>query len=223
MTALEIKHGHLLAEINGQGWVIDTGSPMTFGAEPLQMNGVQHSVPNALFGLDAESLSENIGVEVAGLIGADKLNQFDHLFDLPGGQWTMSETELNCDGVTLTLASVQGVPLLEIQAFGAPHRVFLDTGAQLSYLNHPELARGEPTGEFLDFHPLAGQFQVQTYRTALTVGGQVLTCRCGELPPMLAGQLAGAGASGILGVDLIRDRISGYFPRRNQWVMGKLE
>ena len=223
MIPLEIRHGHLLAQIEGGIWVIDTGSPMTFGSEPLQLNGRQHPVPNALLGLDAESLSDNIGIEVAGLIGADRLNQFDHLFDLSAGQWSVSEAELKCDGVALALQSIQGVPLLEIQAFGVSQRVFLDTGAQLSYLNHPRLDQGEPAGEFEDFHPLAGQFRVQTYQTTLIVGGQELACRCGALPPALARVVAGAGASGILGVDLLRGRFSGYFPRRQQWVMGESE
>ena len=221
MVPLEISHGHLLARIDGRNWVIDTGSPLTFGSDTLPLNGEQHQVPDAAFGLDAAGLSENIGEEVVGLIGVDRLNHFDHLFDLAAGQWSLSESELNCDGPALPLQLVQGVPLVKVQAFDAPQLVFLDTGAQLSYLDHPRLVEGEPAGEFEDFHPLAGQFQVQTYRTVFNLGGLELACRCGSLPAALAGLLAGTGASGILGVDLLRGRVSGYFPRRQQWVVGE--
>jgi len=43
--------------------------------------------------------------------------------------------------------------------------------------------------------------------------------RCGKLPGLMGMSLGLAGVTGILGNELMRGRVTGYFPRRHQLIL----
>ena len=77
----------------------------------------------------------------------------------------------------------------------------------------------EHAGRLDDFFPTVGEFSTETYRFPIVLSGFSPVVRCGQLPGLMGMSLGMAGVSGILGNELMRERVTGYFPRREQVVM----
>lgn len=214
--------GHMVAAIDGGLWVLDTGSPASFGRQPmLRIAGDSIPVASAYMGLDADTLSRLIGGEVAGLVGTDVLNRFDVVFDARPEcmQLHCHAEELELAGKVLPLDSVLGVPLVQVRIDGELHSMFFDTGASISYFQGDGLDQHPSLGVVSDFYPGVGSFQTGTWRLPVQVGEQALSLRAGQLPGLLGMTLALAGAAGIVGNELCAGRRVGYFARRARLVL----
>lgn len=144
MTTLPLifKDGHLFVELNGALWLYDSGAPTSFGAgASIGLAGEQFRVAKSYFGLTEATLSGFVGVQCAGLLGADVLGHFDHLLDAAGGTLTISATELQHGGRAVRLSEFMGIPILTARIAGDEYRMFFDTGAQISYFQEASLSR----------------------------------------------------------------------------------
>lgn len=217
---LHLRDGHLFIELDDALWLLDTGAPTSFGSSSsLSFGGRQFSVEPDYLGLTASSLSQLVHVDCTGLLGADVLNEFDLLLDAARGTVEVSEGELDHDGDTVPLEELMGIPILAARIRGTDVRMFFDTGAQVSYLQHETLADFPEAGSTADFYPGIGEFQTDTHTVDVTVGTTAFPLRCGTLPDLLAATLMMAGTEGIVGSELLRDRPVGYFPRRQLLVL----
>lgn len=217
MTILPIifNHGHLLVKLEGHLWLFDTGAPASFGASrSLDIAGEKFSLGTSYLGLTAETLSQFVGVPCVGLLGADVLSRFDHLFDTTGGSLTVSTAEIAHGGQTVRLDEFMGIPIVTARLNGRDYRMFFDTGAQLSYFQEESLAEFPSAGSVTDFYPGVGQFETDTHEVPVTLGGVAFALRCGSLPGLLGATLMMAGTQGIVGNQVLTDRIVGFFPRR---------
>lgn len=213
---LLISEGHIFAKLDGGLWLVDTGAPTSFGAGEFQLDGRNFRPASSYAGLTAESLSDLVRIPCTGLIGADILKQFDHLFDCSKGIWSISTEELEAEGNTITLEHFMGIPIAAAEIAGDRHRVFFDTGAQLSYLQSDSIGNFPLAGRTEDFYPGVGRFETETNMVEMDLGGQTYNLRCGRLPELLGATLMMAGTSGIVGNAVMMDRITGYFPRRSR-------
>jgi hypothetical protein len=212
--SLSVADGHLFGKIDGLLWLIDTGAPTSFGSEALRVDGLDFRPLSSYMGLTAQSLSELVGIPCAGLIGADILGRFDHLLDTVNQMWTLSTGELPCCGTAIPLEHFMGIPILAADIRGNRHRVFFDTGAQLSYFQDEAIADFPAAGPAEDFYPGIGRFETVTHSVEMVLGGEPFTLRCGRLPGLLAATLMMAGTSGIVGNAAMTNRVTAYFPRR---------
>lgn len=222
MTTLPLRFtaGHLFLEIDGRLWLLDTGSPASFGSEPsLALDGESFRLDPSALGLDAASLSTFVSVDCAGLLGGDVLSRFDLVLDVPGGTARVSRDELDHAGAEVPLDFLIDIPIVEASVRGARRRFFFDTGAQVSYLEGPALATFPPAGPFADFYPGVGAFATETFTVDFEVGGLPFPLRTGSLPGLLALTLPLGRCAGILGNALLADRAVGYFPRRRRLVL----
>jgi hypothetical protein len=112
-----------------------------------------------------------------------------------------------------------GVPIVASTVSGKPVRMFFDTGAQISYLQDDCLSSFPAEGSLTDFYPGIGQFITDTFRTPIRLGRADYQLRCGQLPPLLGMTLMLAGTGGIIGNEILRGRLAGYFPRRRRLVL----
>ena len=218
MTTLPLilNHGHLFVKIEGNLWLYDTGAPTSFGAaESLGFAGDQFGLSSSYFGLTAATLSQYVGVECSGLLGADVLSRFDHIFDTAGGKLTVSTAELSHDGQSVRLDEFMGIPIITARVGGSDYRMFFDTGAQISYLQDDSITKFPSAGSVTDFYPGVGQFQTDTHEVPVLLGSVAFALRCGSLPGLLGATLMMADTQGIIGNQVLNDRIAGFFPRRN--------
>jgi hypothetical protein len=217
---LKLQDGHLFLVVADAWWLLDTGAPTSFGtSESISIAGEEFRLGGSYLGLTAATLAGFIGVPCAGLLGADVLGRFDHVFDTPSGAVTISTSELTCSGQTIHLTEFMGIPILTAQVAGTDYRMFFDTGAQISYFQDDSLADFPAAGRVTDFYPGVGQFQTDTHQVEVSLGGIDFTLRCGMLPGLLGATLIMADTEGIVGNQILRDRIVGYFPRRSTLVL----
>lgn len=217
---LHFQAGHLYFEIEGEWWLVDTGAPTGFGTRStVSIAGRQFRLADNYLGLDAESLAGHVGVECAGLLGADVLGDFDILFNEPGHVATLSRGSLELPGTAVPLELFMGIPIVTAEIAGQPCRMFLDTGAQLSYWQDPALATFPSAGAVEDFYPMVGKFKTESYYIDQSLAGEAMTLRCGRLPDPLGLTLMMAGTRGILGNELLMGRKACYRPRSGVLVM----
>lgn len=99
LIPLITHHGHFFARIDGQDWIVDTGSPVSFGNDAvLALAGQSFAVPQDYMGLTAAALSDLIDHPTAGIIGTDILNRFDLVFDTEAGTLTLADDVPSGDG-----------------------------------------------------------------------------------------------------------------------------
>jgi hypothetical protein len=154
-----------------------------------------------------------------GLLGADVLRRFDQVFDASGKKLIVSTAELSQPGTSVHLDEFMGIPIVIARIGNAEHRMFFDTGAQLSYFQDESLTDFPFAGSVTDFYPGIGEFRTDTYEVPVALGGVVFTLRCGILPDALATTLMMANTRGIVGNAILANRTIGYFPRRGRLVL----
>jgi len=217
---LQFEKGHLFLELDGKLWLFDTGAPTSFGDVPsINICNKPFAVSANYLGLTADAISQLAGVTCAGLLGMDVLGYFDHIVDIEGGRLTVSPNELNHDGEVIPLDEFMGIPIINVHIKGKPYRMFFDTGAQVSYFNDDSLTAFPAAGRVTDFYPGIGQFETDIYNVPVSLGGGAFTLRYGSLPNMFSMILAMASVNGIVGNEVIINRVIGYFPRRKMLVL----
>lgn len=213
---LIFKNGHLFVKIERDLWLFDTGSPTSFGATKSIKIATKHfTISKTYLEISSETLSEFVGVQCIGLLGADILNHFDHVFDCPNENLAISLDKLKHSGHTLHLSGVMGIPIITACISAIEFQMFFDTGAQISYLQDDALADFPACGSVTDFYPGVGLFQTDTHQVKVSLGGVDFTLRFGTLPDLLGTTLMMANAQGIIGNQIMANRVIGYFPRRN--------
>lgn len=216
---LVFRNNHLFVQIDGALWVYDTGADSSFGVRPVSLVGTPQDFPDDYAGFNAGDISRFLNENVAGIIGADLINPFDHIIDLRTNTLTVSDEQLTCDGHVQKLDFFMGVPMLEAQIGGARCKLFFDTGAQISYYQGSVPHNAEPAGTLHEFFPTVGEFSSETYRFSIVLSGFSPVVRFGKLPGLMGMSLGMAGVSGILGNELMRNRVTGYFPRLKQLIL----
>jgi hypothetical protein len=207
---LIFRDGHLFVKIERSLWLLDTGAPTSFGnTGSITIAGKQFAIVESYMGLSSETLSEFVGVPCIGLLGADVLGHFDHVFDCTNEKLTVSSGELTHSGQTLQLSEFGGIPILTARISDSEYRMFFDTGAQISYFQDDALT-DFPAGESItDFYPGFGRFQTETYQVDISLGGVDFTIRCGSLPGLLGMTLEMADTQGIIGNQIMSNRVVG--------------
>ena len=215
---LTFKSGHLFVELQGGLWLYDTGAPTSFGETPeLQFEGETFEVVENFMGFSVAELSGYIGIECAGLLGADVINHFDHILDLPRETLIVAKDELQVDGTLVPITDFElGIPIVTARIADSDYRMFFDTGAQFSFFQDDSIRDFPESGTVTDFYPGAGPFETETHQVDLCLENLSFTLRCGILPGPLGQSLMIADSEGIVGNETIRDRVTGYFPRRSE-------
>jgi len=217
---LHFRNGHLFVELGGELWLLDTGAPTSFGASSsVSIAGEQFSLGRSYLGLTAETLSQFVGVRCVGLLGADVLGCFDHIFDTTSGRLIVAIDELRLNGTRVTLQQFLGIPIVTARVGNNDYKMFFDTGAQISYFEDDLLREFPSAGSVTDLYPGIGQFETDTHWVKMSLGGIVFTLRCGTLPGLLGMTLKMTGTQGIIGNGLLANRTVGYFPRRRLMVL----
>ncbi|HQY68720.1 MAG TPA: hypothetical protein PLD38_15700 [Pyrinomonadaceae bacterium] len=191
--------GHILANIDDNVCLIDTGSPVTFGAGSLPSMG-NPTIMEGLRGKGVTELGTLLGKPFDILIGTDILGKHSFLVDSNARTITFDVTD-RIEGVEVRLESI-GVPILSGRVDGQDVRLALDTGAKVTFLMPSLVAGGEVVGHYDDFYITCGAFTCGNYRKAVGLADVTLDLIVGELPPDLENGLGSIGIDGILGNDI---------------------
>ncbi len=197
---LTLEHGHILAYVDNTPWIIDTGSPISFGDRPaLNFLGRQYSIPQTNNGLGISQINHLAGLSVTGLLGMDILSQHHSVFDLPSNTWQIHQEGFQVPATNIPLSFIMGIPVVTVEAQGQTWQFFLDTGSQIHYWNDTRLASQPAIGLFDDFYPGFGPFSTHLYPFCFAVGKHNFENQAGVLPQLLAMPLKMAGVEGVIG------------------------
>lgn len=196
---VNVSGGHMILSIPEGVFLVDTGSPQSFSrCECMSFGGVTTSVLSSMTGLDADSLSDYVGVKLDGIIGMDVLA--NHLLVFDGDRLFVDESPIpESDFSTIGNNTLMGIPVISVQIADRTINAFLDTGAKISYLNS-DLLTSNPVEETLnDFYPGIGQFTSDVSTICVQIAGCTVSMRFGRLPSLLQMSLMMGGVQGILG------------------------
>ncbi|CAF3117305.1 unnamed protein product [Rotaria socialis] len=207
MTTFDVKFldGHIIVGINKFEYIVDTGSPVSFGrATTICINGKSFPIfDGGLHGITADSISTLSGLQVDGLIGMNILANFDIQFTRK--QITFSNSPLFQTDKAITVpivAAVMGIPIILLSIAQKNRRIFFDTGAKLSYLSD-DLLVGNSIGEVDDFYPSIGAYKTKVYKIDVAINGKVESLIFGSLPSSLRILLQLGQTEGIIGTELL--------------------
>ena len=216
MFELKLLQKHLYLSLEDQLWLFDTGAPQSFGeGGKLVILEKEFPIATSFMGLDANKVSEHAGVEMQGLLGADIINHFDYRIDVQNESIEISEDSIEMGQSPLQINEFTGIPILTAEIGGAEYSMFFDSGAQYSYFQGDGLSSFPALGTVADFYPGVGPFETDTFSVPMKIGSVDISTQCGKLPDLLAMTLSMADTSGIIGNELLLDRVVTYSPKRN--------
>ncbi|OQA67649.1 MAG: hypothetical protein BWY36_00646 [Candidatus Diapherotrites archaeon ADurb.Bin253] len=212
---------HIFIELDGNLWLLDTGSSNSFGnIRNLFLGGIQFqlplNLPAPIAPFNAEMISKHIGVNCIGLIGMDILGRFDHIIDIGNNQLTISTNELEYAGQEVQLSRFGNFTILNALIANHEYRMLFDTGAQISFFLDNAVVNFPYAGRFIDFNPFHGEFETDIYQVEVNLNGVVFQLICGSrMPEQLSAGLRIFGGSGVIGNEMLINRVVGFAPRRN--------
>jgi hypothetical protein len=216
---LALEGGHLYVQLDHGKFLIDTGSPLSFSELGLlDVCGYRFNLPTELPGLTLPSLREFVKDEfVAGLLGNDVLGQFYHRWDLTRDICVISKHPITIEGekVIHIPLSVGAHASFDVVVGHTIYPSLFDTGAQISYMPDKVIDKFPDGGEFYDFHQSVGAYKSRTAIVSMEIWSEPIELRCASYEA-----LGWDGRqSGIIGNDLIKGRVTGYFPRAGLLVL----
>jgi hypothetical protein len=213
---LSYESNHLYAKINNQLWLIDTGSPISFGDyKSIVIEKEKFELPHTHLGITATLLSKISGAKCSGLIGMDILENFDILFDLLHAKMVISIKPLSMFGEQHALEDFMSIPIIKVKIAGVKYKMFFDTGSHICYLQNECVTRFPDLGQEHDFLPMMGEFVTNTYNVKFVIGKHAFNFQTGRLQGILGTTLLMSGVEGVLGNSLVQKMLIGFFPRRN--------
>jgi hypothetical protein len=203
--SIDLIDDHVIVKREGQRMLLDTGSPMSFGASPtLQLLGQDYVLQPQHPRTTIAQLAEQVGTPLDALLGQDILGGLYYVLDWRGRTLSVSPAPLPFQGQRFAVEKLGGLPVLTITLGQQRLRVFVDTGAKLSYLAAGLADRHPLSDQASDFYPGFGVFTTSLHTIPLHIGRLNLEVQFGVLPARLQATLLGDHADGILGSDLLK-------------------
>ena len=200
-----VREGILCADFNEGCLIIDTGSPVSLGPD-IAVRILDSVVQlNSSFGSYAwAEIQKSLPFDAVGLIGVDAFSDAVLGFDVANN--TLARLEASIEGNKLGF--VMGSPVVQCQIGEDRLSCVLDTGAGLSYLRNDKTAVfGQSLGKQHDFHPMLGEFEVETVACTLVIGDQSLTETFGIATAELRQLMDTANIDAILGTTFFQQSL----------------
>ena len=219
----KLVDGHVILQHDNKQLLIDTGAPFSVGdSSPLAFADGSYSMQSSYMGISPVSLSKSVGTPVNALVGADILNRYDIVIDPVARRFTLTEDELPLVGTSLGLDIFMGIPIIEARVGKDTVRMFFDTGAKLSYLDHERTDAFPSVGLESDFYPGVGDFSTNAYDIPIALATENVVLRVGNLPELLQMTLMMANTSGILGTAILQTHKVTFAPRRRAMTLQRI-
>lgn len=214
---LEYHQSHYYVRLGEMPWLLDTGTPFSFGCvSPIALGGRQFELPPQGMGLNVTNLGALLELELGGVIGADILAELDTVLNHGTQEAVFSTSALEFNGEHLDIQMFLGVPIVELKLQQESYLMYFDTGAKLTYFQGVPLDAYPQAGEEIDFFPTLGSHRARFHWINAFLGHQEVKLRAAPLPALMAESFAKRGLAGILGNEVLVGRVLGFFPRRKQ-------
>jgi len=198
--------GHPIIKDDDNTILIDTGAPSTIHtSESLSFYSTNYNCSTNYMGLTVSKISDMLGTEITTLLGADILSDYKILLDYKNGVVGFSKQEIDFEGKEISISNFMGIPILRLRLNNQELKLFLDTGAKLSYLSDSITNNYEKVGTDEDFYPGVGKFETECFEISTNLGDNNFIVKYGNLPKLLQMTLLMGGTDGIIGFDFFNN------------------
>lgn len=205
---LDMVNGHLITNIEGQSVLIDTGSPISIGKrEEFYFSNNFHRLSREYLGVTMDYLEKMVGTDIDILLGMDILKNQCLTIHLPQKRVHFSQMPMIRTRYSVPMENFMGVPSVIVNVSGLEQKMYVDTGAKLTYVDKEIAAPYSSMGKTKDFYPGLGEFETETYEIPSSLGDLRLTLHCGVLPDVLETTLKVTGNHGILGTEIFHEHL----------------
>ena len=171
MYNYKLSNNHYIINIEGNNYLLDTGSPVSFSLKPglnsVTINERRYPLGYNVMGLDIAATREFVGIDIDGFIGMDIVRQTSLTIYKDG---RIEFRVLPEEGYRLNMLMSFG--LIKIQAtcnnLVAPYLV--DTGARYAYGIEGLFRGNQPFGHIKDYNPRLGHFDSDIYHLSVDFG-----------------------------------------------------
>lgn len=209
------RENHLFVELPEGPFLIDTGSPMSFGTTGTitfagETSPLRERAGMLGMNISMSTIQKLVTDPCSGLLGMDVLGKHTFCLALRDGELRTGQLVDMKRGTTLASKMVLGVPLIGIFTRGKSIKAILDTGAQYGYVMNRDLVDGLDTiGNITDYNPLLGDISSDAWRLPyqlISDDGQLIGPEMEETVGFLeAGLLGMLGAEAIIGWHLLEN------------------
>jgi hypothetical protein len=214
----ELVAGHIIIEQDRKRFLLDTGSPISFGSVGMVrlFGNTVALMPNAP-PLDAAAIGRQVGdlaeppvdLELGALLGTNLLRGLAMTIDWRAR--TITTRSARAEIVGWRGDGIGGLPLVQVSINGRTVTGVPDTGAR-SCFAVPRLLAGAPVvGTSRDFYPGLGSFEATVHSVQVQLDGVTETIGVAAAPPLVEQAMGLAGADALIGTDLMVRRGSTTF------------
>lgn len=207
---VQIKKKHLMTRIDGNLFLIDTGSPISFVNNPIDLFG-NRITPSDGSSEFLDRVSGFIDCEIDGLIGNDYLLSFRQRSGNHAITFDLQNKTLKLEGSSVTDAKVMqmelllGWPVINIKAMGKPCKFVIDTGAIQTFVSE-SLSKGRDViGTINEFSVDYGSFEADLVSVNACFKDRTQSLSAAVLPNHLEEVLSKFNIQGILGLDVFNE------------------
>ncbi len=203
IVPVEIVNKHLIANFSGACYLLDTGSPCSFGKGTFEWDGEEVNLETMPELVEIETINSHTNLGIAGLIGSDLLLKRDLTLDLHSNQIIVHDAGVG-DSDSMQLKSIVQVPLLlAVDMCGRQQSMYVDTGAMQTFISE-EIASGlKRVGTVHDFLPIGGSFEADLVEIELIIGREQHKIEVAVATNEIK-MLAAIGIDGIVGLDVLQ-------------------
>jgi len=222
---LHLQGGHLFVELNGQRWLFDTGTAVSYGTTPtLTLADRAFALKPIMTGkpgkpiVGVPKLVQFLGVPCAGVLGLDIIGEFDWTLNAPKRTCTATTEALPIRERTIALKAENGQLSAQVSVRDREFRLRLDTGFHLTFLENPIIENFPSAGKGRDFHVyfLGGWFQTDSFHVPMKLGADFAAdnLQTGHLPASLRKDILPEAYDGLLGAEFFASHYLAFAPRR---------
>lgn len=186
-----VEKGHILAKMNGNRVLIDTGSPFSGSSISLNIVSNQEEISQLTSVLIKEKMEEVVRetvrlsqVDFDDLLGMDIIKKTNFYLNLKEKKAIFSLKRITKDKIFIPLSITAGVPKIKASLDKRKAYMIIDTGAFISYFEPKSVNGKSPTRKQQDFYPMLdiGKFETDVYEMEIDLGGEVFMIEGGILP-----------------------------------------
>ena len=203
-----MSNGLHLVKIDGELFIIDTGSPVSFTFDEknkLTLKTLPFELSVNLLGIKKEDIDKLAGVDVAGLIGFDIINKEGLTIDKKTHAVMFEADDLyGYTQLPVRMLSVMGIGLMDMECEigGQTVKSIFDTGASVGYVHKSLIGDAEYVGEVEDFGPsFGGEIKTSKYKIEVAIGDMTVSTELAKMTFAVESQVGLLGYKAILGLN----------------------
>ncbi|MFY8053424.1 MAG: hypothetical protein ACOVP2_12455 [Armatimonadaceae bacterium] len=201
------RENHLFVHLPEGPFLVDTGSPLSFGTTGTitfagETSPLRERAGMLGMNISMSTIRKLVSGPCSGLLGMDILSKFPLRFSLRADALLVGDAAFSERGTDLASATVMGVPMIGIHSRGRDVRAIFDTGAQYGYVMQHNLVDGlAVTGHISDYNPLLGDISSDSW----SLPYQLLDENGAEIGSIVHETVGflDAGLLGLIGADAI--------------------